>query len=145
MISESSLELHVLEAVLANPQFRLLSVLLGVRRKVPRVHLVATHLHTVDVFYLCDCLVLSLQGSHLWIHVCIIRLNVIHFVVLPLLIASHFPVPLVVCRILGDNQGRAVLDHLVRSRDLAEGFELIQAHPGVHSFVSSFEVDIVFR
>ena len=54
MVPIGSVETHVLQAELADPQFRLLPVFIGVRREVPGVNLIMSELDAGDVFHLGD-------------------------------------------------------------------------------------------
>ena len=54
VVSERLFVLHVLQAVLADPQLGLLAVVLGKRRKVPGVDLEVADLDLVHVFHLGD-------------------------------------------------------------------------------------------
>jgi len=52
VISVRLFHLHIFKTVFANKQLRLLSSLVRIRTKVPRVDLVLTELYLVNVFYL---------------------------------------------------------------------------------------------
>lgn len=49
-----ALKLHVFEAIFANPEFRLLPVILGERGKIPGVDLKVADVDLVHVLHFCD-------------------------------------------------------------------------------------------
>ena len=62
---------HVLEAVFADPEFGLFSVLFRVGREVPDVYLVFADVDLVDVFDFREGLVLLFEGRRSGIHLCV--------------------------------------------------------------------------
>lgn len=68
MLDIRPLELHVLEAVLADPELGLFAVLLRVRGEVPSVDLVLSDLDLVDVFDFGEGFMLLLECSCGWVH-----------------------------------------------------------------------------
>ena len=121
---------HVLQAELADPQLRLLPVLLRVGAEVPGVNLVLAKLNAVDVLHLGDGLVLPLQRRRRRVHLREALLHVVDLIVFALLISGQLPVAVV--RVEDDggvDGGRVDLRwlHLLRLVDRGAGDPLVQA------------------
>lgn len=63
MISEGLLIFHVLQAVLADPQLWLLSIVLRKRREIPSIDLKVSYLDLIHIFHFGD-----LKKRDIWCH-----------------------------------------------------------------------------